>query len=554
MNTNKQNATVKKKNYHKNETIVIVALVAMIAVFIPLWFFVLKPEPVPVQTKPKPAEYSLYDYATFEGTDTVVDEIALEKIESIHFIKKDSSWGFVYDYVEENYFIEGYGKQISYDPTAFTFIRGFASMGTAQRMVAQGVTDFAKYGLNADNENLVKVRVKTMDGKQVEMLLGDELADKSGYYATTPGNDRVYTINPMNYGYVSCAVYDVMDTRITNPFTESEYIPNLFEIYHGISDSANPTPFVRLEFQSDAAEHEYIKTTIVTYPVLDVPYGASSNYTSMLYDCVRKSLNGEKVMDAEKAGESFSADYLKQTYGIDPKDENCMVLKFWREFEKIGKIENEVWFSPKSNDGYYFAYNPGLKTVVKISAATVPFMEWESHQFMEPAVYLQDINAVQSLHVDSTKLDEYAVKAGHKKVDVTFVSNTPIDKNEELYVTYNGGKTIPNSKDGSGEERDGIENYRYFFLSMHGIDLVGETSKEDMEKFDINLDAVADVTITIKTRKGSEHVLRFYYYGEGGKACFTFNGRGGYDVYQSTIKLFLQSCQDVLDGVSVPMR
>ncbi|MBE6672244.1 MAG: DUF4340 domain-containing protein [Ruminococcaceae bacterium] len=547
MNTNITNNPVKKKNYHKTETYLILAVLLAIAIMVPLWFLFLKPEPTPVQQPGESVTYSVYDNAKFDGTDDVVGELEMANIESIHFIKKDSSWGLVYDYVEENYFLDGYGKRIAYDQgMPLTFIFGFASQATAQRMVAEKVTDFSKYGLNPDSETLLTVHVKTRDGKSVRVLLGDMLADGSGYYATTPGNDKVYTINPMNYGYMSCSVYEIMDSRITNPFTESVYVPEYFAIYHG------DDKFVELKYYGDeAADMEYIKTTVVTYPTAYFPYGASSQYSSMLYDNVRGAIYGEVVVDAEKEGESFSPDYLKEKYGIDVHDSNCKILRFYRDIDSI-TVENEVWFSPKSNDGYYFAYNPGLRTVVKIAASKVFFIDWTAEQYMEPAVYLQSINTVKNLTINSMNLQSIYEMAGHKKVNVSFATNTPTDEETPLKVTYNGDKALPDVKKADGSlERSGTDNYRYLFLALQSVDLYDKLTQEQLSEYKINLDS-PDVTVTINTRKGEEHVLRFYYYGTG-RAYFTYNGGGGYTVYQSALKNLLQSCQDVVNGVAIPM-
>ena len=57
--------------------------------------------------------------------------------------------------------------------------------------------------------------------------------------------------------------------------------------------------------------------------------------------------------------------------------------------------------------------------------------------------------------------------------------------------------------------------------------------------------------VTIETRKGEEHVLRFYYYGSG-RAYFTYNGSLGYTVYQSALKNLLKSCEDLMQGKQIP--
>ena len=66
----------------------IVTVLAAIVILVPLWFLFLKPAKTPVSQSGPSIIFSLYDHAVYEGTDTVVKEIKMENIESIHFVKQ----------------------------------------------------------------------------------------------------------------------------------------------------------------------------------------------------------------------------------------------------------------------------------------------------------------------------------------------------------------------------------------------------------------------------------------------------------------------------------
>ena len=546
----------KNKNYLNTQVKAIIVLALAIAILVPVWFLFLKPEETPVDnstSKPTPSQtYSLYDTATFEGSEDKVGKIDMKNLESFHITKGEHTWGFVYDYTDEMFFLDGYGKKVAYDTLALSFMQSFVSMGTAQRLVAEKVSDFSKYGLDADAEDLITVDVATRDGKKTTIYLGDALIDNSGYYATAKGSTSVYTINPMNYGYFSSTELEVMNTRITNPFTESEYVPNYFAIYHGSEK------FVELCYYDTktALEMELIKTTVVQYPKTALPHGASGRYSDMLYNKVRDSIYGEVVVAAEKADQTdgFTVEYLKENFGIDPTDPACKRLVFYRDFEEVGRIENDVLFSAKSKDGYYFAYNMALGTVVKIPASQVEFIEWSVEQYMEPAVYMQSINAVKKLTIDSTAMADLYFSKGNLRLNHTFDSNAPEEEEaDKLQVTFDGGKKLSDVKLENGETRSGLDNYRYLFLALQSVDVYEKI--DDPEAKGVNLDK-PDITVTIQTRSSASGddagnvVLKFYYYGST-RAYFTYNGGGGYCVPQSALMQMLIACRNVTEGVAV---
>ena len=350
------NKTINKnKNYLGTQVKAIIVIAVLIAVFVPLWFFVLKPDEVPTSnTDNDSTDYSLYDDAVYVDTDTAIKNLKSENVESVHVARGDDEvWGIVYDYTEENFFLDGYGSKIAYDTYVAQYLVYYATSAPAVKKVAEKVTDFTVYGLTEEGESFIRATIKMRDGKKIELLFGDELADGSGFYATTTGSDTVYAVNSFAHGYFDCSVYDVMNVRITNPFTESEYVPNYFIIYHGADK------FVELKYYNadEALGMEYVKTTQVLYPKAYIPYGASGAYSDMIYTYLRSSIEGERVVDAEKQGETFSDEYLKEKYGIDANDPNCMRLIFNREFDDVGTIENDLLFSPKDKDGYYFVYN-----------------------------------------------------------------------------------------------------------------------------------------------------------------------------------------------------
>jgi hypothetical protein len=169
---------------------------------------------------------------------------------------------------------------------------------------------------------------------------------------------------------------------------------------------------------------------------------------------------------------------------------------------------------------------------------------------MEPAVYLQSINTVKEMHIESKHLDDYYVKDGHLALDTKFLSNAPLQADaKNLKVTLSDGKALPDVYVGGKLTRSGLDNFRYLFLALQSIDIHEKMTEADLAEKKVDL-SKPDVKVTIVTRADAKYELEFYYYGSNG-AYFTNNGEGGYSVPQSSLKKLLIACDNTVKGALV---
>ena len=79
---NKKTNTPKSKNYLSTQIKAIIVFAVLIAVFVPLWYLVLAPDPTPQNSSNGGStitvDYSVLDEATFLGTDEVVGKIDMD--------------------------------------------------------------------------------------------------------------------------------------------------------------------------------------------------------------------------------------------------------------------------------------------------------------------------------------------------------------------------------------------------------------------------------------------------------------------------------------------
>jgi hypothetical protein len=116
-----------------------------------------------------------------------VESLTLENPEGTFVIvRKDDKW------------ILSSPADLKYDSLILSSIVINAASIIADRLVEENAQDIAKYGL----DNPVTVRLKTKDGKETVLEVGDRTPTKSGYYIKLAGKSDVYVISTYTGDYL----------------------------------------------------------------------------------------------------------------------------------------------------------------------------------------------------------------------------------------------------------------------------------------------------------------------------------------------------------------
>jgi hypothetical protein len=123
-------------------------------------------------------------------TDYTSDEVESLTLENpagtFVIVRKDDKW------------VLSLPTDLRYDSSTLSSIVINASSIVADRLVEENAQDIAKYGFN----DPVTVRLKTNDGKETLLEIGDKTPTKSGYYIKFAGKNDVYIISTYTGDYL----------------------------------------------------------------------------------------------------------------------------------------------------------------------------------------------------------------------------------------------------------------------------------------------------------------------------------------------------------------
>lgn len=531
------------------QTVLIALLLSLLLVGGILYFTVIKPLSENHGNEPgQKEELTLLEgeSKTEYGALTMYEAVKMDAIKELQIENENDTWSFVYDEKNGVYHIKDYLKTYSICDTS-TWTTLVYQFGTAQvqSRVEDGSSpiDYAKYGLG-EGDTTRSCTVTTKDGHVRTVTVGAQTATGSGYYATATidgvRREAVYIISTSLASCTSLSKLDLISPLVTIPFDEEDYVPDRLVIRH----EGQPFVDVRLLTEHEAAQMESPKTThVITANGME--YNASVGYSTMLYNVLRKGVNGVKVVAISKDDETMSAEELAK-WGIDLSSGSPYIDLY---IEKSSLLNQNLIFSPKTKDGTYYVYVMIFDMVVEMDASAMEFIEWPEKDFIEASIYLMSVYNITELTVDSTALPDAYVKSGVPRVKETFFltskRTTAADKTETYVLTdvkvASTGKTVPDPKN---SKLDGIANFKHYYMVLMTIGAQLDIPADIRDQLDMSS---PDVTITVRTVLEQEHILRFYFYNSR-HAYYTLDGEGQFYVVYDELTKFLADTVSVVNG------
>lgn len=533
------------------QTVIIALLLSLLLVGGILYFTVIKPLSENHGTEPTQKEEQTLlegESKTAYGALTMYESVKADTVRELHIENENDSWSYVYDEENKIYHIKDYKKTYSICDTS-TWTTLIYQFGTAQvqSRVEDGSSgapiDYAKYGLG-EGDTVRTVTLTTKDGHARTITIGSQTATGSGYYAAVAldgvRREAVYIVSSTIGSCASLSKLDLLSPLVTIPFDEEDYVPDRLVIRH----EGQPFVDLRLLTAHEAAQQESAKTThVITANGLE--YNASVGYSTMLYNVLRKGVNGVKVVAVSKDDETMSAEELAE-WGIDLSGSSPYIDLY---IEKSSLLNQNLIFSKKTADGTYYAYVMLFDMVVEMDASAMEFIEWEEKDFIEASIYLMSVYNVTELTVDSTALPDAYVRSGVPRVKETFAltsrRTTAADKSETYVLTdvkvASTGKTVPDPKN---SKLDGIANFKHYYMVLMTIGAQLDIPADIRDQLDMSS---PDVTITVRTALEQEHVLRFYFYNSR-HAYYTLDGKGQFYVVYDELTKFLSDTVSVVNG------
>ncbi len=567
----KANKNKKQSSVLSKQTKLIVILAAFIVVMIPVYiFFVIPMLEKSVTTTPVTEEKLPLSYNEVYHTNGSIammpslteDQLSKVTIKNKANVRNDEGQ-FVPTYNEWSIFkgasgswaIEGYNS-ISYDASALvTILATYINMEITDKMEYESFSEINLEAFGFDEKSMpCSYTIKTTDGKEYVVTMGNETPTAKGYYAyfTDENGEKrptVYIISSFYASLINCSMYELVSPVIIQMLDQQNYMPSTFSLYRGINQYFNIKKYSTEELQE--SESGKVSRLFIEIDGVKYEYDASAYYSVLFYDTIRPGIDGTKVVYAKPDSDKNMSKDVLLSYGIDTSDPYRQL--FFRAYTTFAtgtshEMDHMLVFSaPTKNeagDDIYYVFNVAFNTIVEVGTSTFDFIEKDYTEFCEKYIVLFPFYNIDEITIDSTTLPDVYVQSGMKSLLETFIIKSTTEYKLENAFIKSTGKEVSAVK---GTKISGIENFGEWYSVLLSLSTQTEIPEGVLDKIDLDK---PDITVTMKTVGGKTHVMRFYLYNSR-HAYYTFNGLGRAYVKYSDITNMLESTYRLMNGQQV---
>ena len=376
--------------------------------------------------------------------------------------------------------------------------------------------DLSTYGLGEDDSPAWYVLTQ-MDGKtKHKVYIGDLIPTGGGYYCMYEGRDAVYVLDTSLATTLLADIRTLITPSLGYPVSTASYTKvDDFQIIK------NGELFVWID--TIPVEESGAEDGLIDYD-MKVPSGYLPNlstYSSMLETFA--SFAGSEVVACGSDLEEMDENVLKEQYGIDIENPYYLI------HYKCDEIDTFITFSEPDENGDMYAYTTVYNLVAKVNLSTASFISWSLLDFVDPALFTENINDVSKIVV-SGKIDN-----GDESLEV------------DAYFTLDGeGETIVIKQNGSAYayDADSVKNFRQLYKVLLGFKLQDTSDRTDIE----NMTPIAEMTIEMDGGETVEY--KFYTYST--RRCFyTINGVGEFYVLRDSVEKMLRDTDRMVNGLPI---
>lgn len=368
---------------------------------------------------------------------------------------------------------------------------------STQRIVTE-CDSLEKYGL--DEASRAKVVMKTADGKESVLYVGNALVNGGGYYCMTDGRSAVYQLD--DGGQFKKSVLSIVSPSLSLPLGDDYYTLPHFELWsHGeITAVIN----YMNEEQRKASATPSTSYYEMTEPGNFVP--STSNITT-LYENF-KDFSGTEVLEmSEDVKENLPTEVLEK-YGLASP---AYVIRY-----TYSGVDNIIFVSEQNPDGSYYAYSLLFSIVARVDASKLAFLSWELTDYIDRPVFQKNINDISKMEFSSADISE------------TFSLQY---KNETLSVTPSS------TKKPLGE--NSLTTFKELYAALLTI---GYEESADSTSTDSLL-----LSLKITTAAGIEFEYKFYTVSSR-RCYYTVNGDGAFTVVRDDVTDLIDRLTALMSG------
>ena len=468
---------------------------------------------------------------------------------------------------------------IPFDDTMISYFVNAAGMPICSSRIEDHCTNYAKYGLDFENEeDALYYKLTTTEGNSYKVYIGSMLPSGNGYYARVAGTDvdletgaeterdSVYVLTNIYVGNTLLSYPAAMtDTYITYPIASSseaafKYFV-LSDTYLGTNFAARPHAAVSEDpFALFAGSSIYYTVSPEGYFASSAFENLSGKFQEFKGDAVVE-LAGLMTDDEGNKYYGFDEETLAK-YGLDELHVRYILL-----FNSNDVISN-VEFSDLIDNSYYYAYSQDWNAILKVSYETAAFLNWNFTTYINTGLMGLSVYNCESLSIKGSYNDLGVDVPGRKGIQ-------NVDESFRVSGTMNS-ITVTNLKTGEEVQR---QNFSRLFLQILYMNLREQLPEEKVKsimdtvepsctmnvvtrantvyKYDANGNETNEIDYTLPS---VTRVFRFYRY-TGGRSLVTIesideNGVssgevGSYYMMASKVDQILSSAISVANGIEI---
>lgn len=526
-----------------------IILLAVFAVFVILYFAVISPIIKKIGASPDETAV-LLGGEVLDGSGSIMmfERIEQTNLASIEVHNSYGTWT-VYRADDDKFYIKDH-ETVPYNVNSFASLVISAGYTISLDRVTTECEDFSEFGL-AEENNPAWYIIKSMDGAEHKVYIGDRIPTAGGYYARYDGRDAVYILAQDVASTLLAPVNAIAHPMLTYPVSSTTYYTA--EDFYIIKDGKFVV-WIDSYGDSDSKEESISsqKSCKMVYPEGFVPnattYGnIMSKFTEFTGQSVvelgpelsdaaaNADAQTKELLDAVSAYGKTEAEADSPEYQLLCVDQIKLLMRalFGKEtLDKYGlyepkavmhytynDVESFVLFSDTQEDGYRYAYSALWNIIVAVKPEDVSFLDWELLQFVDSALFGINIENVTELYFESPEITENFLFSG---------------SGDSLSV-------IPASTGKAFDEFD-LYNFKSFYRSLLMIELQDYTASKATDNHMLSF--------TVKTAGGSSYTFDFYRY--SARRCFyTINGTGEFYVLSDSVEKAISDCIKVMNSQDV---
>lgn len=367
---------------------------------------------------------------------------------------------------------------------------------TSKKIIEENAQDVVKYGLTQDTASIIADGI--YDDKNVKLIIGKELPDKSGYYGMLENDKKVYVIESNVYATLNLTANDYLDKlMIKKP--DGEPTPAITKIEINKKNINKPIIISKSNSQLNSE-------TEISYEITSPVIGnLDNNLTS-------KIINSVYGLTAAQVVSPNPTDSQKSEFGFSNPTAN---VTFWYNGINTTLTIGNNYKLEGSEIDYAYVMVSGSNFVYGVTIANLPWITTSVDDMLSSLVINSNIDTV-------------------KNVEIISNGNT---YNFELNGTGNDLKVSLNRNEIN------TDYFRDFYIEI--LSMKAESVATD------KLEGASDLTIKLNYNDGKNPDVFEFVKNGARKYIIIRNGIPSYDTNSSYVTKFKEDLEKIINNQSI---